>query len=101
MKQTRAIIRCSALHWLLALLIIAVLFAGFFLLAATPNFDPQKIRVLLVHMTAGMTILELLVVAASSSALFTSRSAPATTGHAIALVLAGFTVLHVLAALYR
>jgi cytochrome b561 len=57
-----------ALHWLLALLIIAALFAGFFPLAATPNSDPQKIRVLLVHMTAGMTILELLVVSASLSA---------------------------------
>jgi cytochrome b561 len=38
-----------ALHWLLAFLIIAALFAGFFLLARMPNSDPQKIRVLLVH----------------------------------------------------
>ena len=37
-----------ALHWLLAFLIIAALFAGFFLLARMPNSDPQKIRVLLV-----------------------------------------------------
>ena len=50
------------LHWLLAFLIIAALLAGFFLLARMPNSDPQKIRVLLVHMAAGMTILALMVV---------------------------------------
>jgi len=69
-----------ALHWLLAFLIIAALFAGFFLLAAMPNSDPQKIRVLLVHMAAGMTILALMVVRFIVRML-TSRPAPATTGH--------------------
>jgi cytochrome b561 len=137
------------LHWLLAFLIIAALFAGFFLLAAMPNSDPQKIRVLLVHMAAGMTILALMVVRFIVRML-TSRPAPATTGHPlpdriapimvgtgfatailaglnrivfqgsgeplpesfaayptfiahgyIALLLAGFIVLHVLAALYH
>ena len=68
------------LHWLLAFLIIAALFAGFFLLAAMPNSDPQKIRVLLVHMAAGMTILALMVVRFIVRML-TSRPAPATTGH--------------------
>lgn len=38
------------LHWLLAVLIIAALGVGFFVLAAQPNDDPAKIRVLLVHM---------------------------------------------------
>ncbi len=69
-----------ALHWLLAILIIAALFAGFFLLAAMPNSDPQKIRVLLVHMAADMAILALMVVRFIVRAL-TSRPAPATTGH--------------------
>ena len=69
-----------ALHWLLAFLIIAALFAGFFLLARMPNSDPQKIRVLLVHMAAGMTILALMVVRFIVRML-TSRPAPATTGH--------------------
>ena len=69
-----------ALHWLLAFLIIAALLAGFFLLARMPNSDPQKIRVLLVHMAAGMTILALMVVRFIVRML-TSRPAPATTGH--------------------
>ena len=69
-----------ALHLLLAFLIIAALFAGFFLLARMPNSDPQKIRVLLVHMAAGMTILALMVVRFIVRML-TSRPAPATTGH--------------------
>jgi cytochrome b561 len=68
------------LHWLLAVLIIAMLLAGFFLLAAMPNSDPQKIRVLLVHMAAGMTILALMVVRFIVRML-TSRPAPATTGY--------------------
>jgi cytochrome b561 len=68
------------LHWLLAFLIIAALLAGFFLLARMPNSDPQKIRVLLVHMAAGMTILALMVVRFIVRML-TSRPAPATTGH--------------------
>src|SRR4029077_7937902 len=42
--------------------------------------DPQKIRVLLVHMAAGMTILALMVVRFIVRML-TSRPAPATTGH--------------------
>jgi cytochrome b561 len=69
-----------ALHWLLAFLIIAALLAGFFLLARMSNSDPQKIRVLLVHMAAGMTILALMVVRFIVRML-TSRPAPATTGH--------------------
>ncbi len=71
-----------ALHWLLAILIIAALLAGFFLLAAMPNSDPQKIRVLLVHMTAGIAILALMVVRFIVRML-TSRPAPATTGYPI------------------
>lgn len=47
------------LHWLLAVLIIAMLCAGFFLLAPMPNIDPQKISILLVHMSLGMLILGL------------------------------------------
>jgi cytochrome b561 len=69
-----------ALHWLLAFLIIAALLAGFFLVAAMPNSDPQKIRVLLVHMAIGITILALMVVRFIVRML-TSHPAPATTGH--------------------
>ena len=34
------------LHWLLAILILAALIVGFFLLAAMPDTDPQKIGIL-------------------------------------------------------
>jgi len=51
-----------ALHWLLAVSIVAALLLGYFVLAAMPNADPAKIKVLLVHMSAGMTILALMVV---------------------------------------
>ena len=50
------------LHWLLAVLIIAALAVGFFVLAAMPNADPQKIAVLRVHMAGGMLILALMVI---------------------------------------
>jgi cytochrome b561 len=69
-----------ALHWLLAFLLIAALFAGFFLLAPMPNSDPQKIRVLLVHMVIGMAILALMLVRFVIRML-TSHPEPTTTGY--------------------
>ena len=48
-----------ALHALLAVLIVAALLAGYFLVAATPNSDPHKFGLLAVHMAGGMTILAL------------------------------------------
>lgn len=50
------------LHWLVALLIIALLFAGEFLLSQTPNTAPAKIITLRAHMSAGTFILLLMVV---------------------------------------
>jgi cytochrome b561 len=50
------------LHWLLAVLIIAMVFVGFFMLAATSNSDPGKINVLLWHMSGGMVILALMII---------------------------------------
>jgi len=70
-----------ALHWLLAVLIIAMLCAGFFLLAPMPNIDPQKIGVLLVHMSLGMAILGLTFIRLIVR-LATAKPADATTGHA-------------------
>ena len=89
-----------ALHWLLAFLLIAALFAGFFLLEQMPNSDPQKIRVLLVHMVIGMGILALMVVRFVIRML-TSHPEPATTGYVFLDRLApvthyGFYVLVVL-----
>jgi cytochrome b561 len=68
------------LHWLLAVLIIAALIVGFFVLAAAPNSDPRKINVLLVHMAGGMLILALMVVRFIVR-LCTSRPTEATTGY--------------------
>jgi cytochrome b561 len=68
------------LHWLLAVLIIATLVVGFFLLAAMPNSDPQKISVLRVHMAVGMLILALMAIRFVVRTL-TARPERATTGY--------------------
>jgi len=68
------------LHWLLAVLIIVTLVVGFFLLAAMPNSDPQKISVLRVHMAVGMLILTLMVIRFTVRTL-TARPEKATTGY--------------------
>lgn len=69
-----------ALHWLLALLIIAMLAVGFLALAATPNSAPHKIDVLEVHMAAGMLILGLMIIRFITR-MRTARPAKASTGH--------------------
>ena len=68
------------LHWLLAVLILAMLFVGFFVLAPMPNAEPQKIGILLVHMSVGMLILALMIIRLVVRML-TSRPQPATTGY--------------------
>lgn len=68
------------LHWLLAVLIIAMLCIGFLVLAPMPSTDPQKIGILLVHMSIGMAILAPMV-ARFIVRIRTSRPADATTGH--------------------
>ena len=68
------------LHWVLAVLIIAALTIGFFVLAATPNADPQKIGVLRIHMAGGMLILALMVIRFIVR-MRTLRPAGATTGY--------------------
>jgi cytochrome b561 len=68
------------LHWLLAVLIIAMLCIGFLVLAPMPNADPQKIGILLVHMSVGMAIFALTVVRFIVRTR-TSRPVDATTGY--------------------
>ena len=68
------------LHWLLAVPIVAMLCVGFLLLAEMPNDDPQKIGVLLIHMSVGMAILALMVVRLVVR-WRTSKPAEATAGH--------------------
>ena len=52
----------AALHWLLALMIIAALALGAFVLVKIPNSDPVKIDALRQHMTGGVLILALMLV---------------------------------------
>ena len=67
------------LLWLLAVLIIAALLIGFFVLATMPNTDPRKINDLLVHMAGGMLILALMIIRFIVRML-TSGPVAATTG---------------------
>jgi cytochrome b561 len=68
------------LHWLLAVLIIAMLCIGLLVLAPMPSTDPHKIGLLLVHMSVGMAILALML-ARFIVRMRTSRPADATTGY--------------------
>jgi cytochrome b561 len=70
------------LHWLLAVLIIAMLGVGIFKLDRMPNTDPAKIDLLLAHMSIGMTIL-LLMAIRFVVRLRTARPARATTGSSL------------------
>jgi cytochrome b561 len=69
------------LHWLLALLILAMLGIGFLLLAPMPNTDPQKISILLIHMSVGMLVMALMAVRLLVR-VWSTRPADATTGYA-------------------
>ena len=51
-----------AMHWLVALLVVANLAAGLLVLEAIPNDDPQKPEVLRLHMATGLAILILMAV---------------------------------------
>ena len=68
------------LHWLLAVPVVAMLCVGFLLLEAMPNTDPQKIGILLVHMSVGMLILGMMAVRFIAR-MCTARPAGATTGY--------------------
>lgn len=70
------------LHWLVALLIAGMLAIGFFKLAAMPNSDPEKIGILLIHMTVGMSILALTSIRLVVR-LRTAKPAEATAGHPV------------------
>ena len=92
----------AALHWTLAVLIIAALMVGYFALAPTPNADAQKIGVLRLHMVVGMLILALMAIRFVVR-LRTARPSIATTGYPlldrIALIAhSGFYVLVLLMA---
>jgi len=82
-----------ALHWLLAILILAARAVGFFGLAAMSNADPAKIAVLRWHMAGGMLILALMLVRFVVR-LLTAKPAPA--NRLASIVHYGFYLLVVL-----
>ena len=71
-----------ALHWLLALLLIAALAIGTFALKTVPNSSPDKSDALRGHMIAGGLIL-LLTLLRLAVRLKTAHPAPASTGYAL------------------
>ena len=70
------------LHWLLAVLLIAMLAVGTLTLKTVPNASPDKIDALRGHMIAGGLIL-LLTLVRLIVRLSTRHPAPATTGNAL------------------
>ena len=70
------------LHWLLALMLIAMLAMGTLVLKTVPNSSPDKIGALQGHMIGGGLIL-LLTVLRLAVRLKTDHPAPATTGNAL------------------
>ncbi len=68
-----------ALHWLLAVLVVAALVAGGVVLDDMPNSDPSKVASLRAHMTLGVAILVLMLVRLAVRVL-TRRPAPADKG---------------------
>jgi cytochrome b561 len=70
------------LHWLLAGLIVAMLGVGAFVLAKMPNSAPQKISILLIHMSLGMFVLALMVLRFILR-LWTRKPAAAATGYPV------------------
>jgi cytochrome b561 len=71
------------LHWLMALMIIAALVAGTFVLAPVDNSDPAKLLSFQMHMGLGLAIGALLLLRLIVRAS-TAHPAPATTGIALA-----------------
>ncbi|MFN4099075.1 MAG: cytochrome b, partial [Pararhodobacter sp.] len=79
-----------ALHWLIAVLLLMALSAGFLMLANTPNSDPGKLEALRIHAPMGVAIGVLMLLRLVIRAR-TSHPAPATTGITLADRLAPLT----------
>ncbi len=71
------------LHWLMAVMIIAALVAGTFVLAPVDNADPAKLMSFRLHMGLGLVI-GVLTLARLLVRATTAHPAPATTGIALA-----------------
>ena len=71
-----------ALHWMLAVIIIAALALGALVMVRIPNTSPMKLEALRSHMTGGMLILILMSVRFVLRQV-TTLPAPAPTGNAV------------------
>lgn len=79
------------LHWLLALLIIGNLAAGKLVLENMADSDPEKLKLLRLHMAGGLTVLLLLLVRLATR-FATRKPGPAHDSKALNLI-AGFSHL--------
>jgi cytochrome b561 len=70
------------LHWLLAVLLIGMLAAGFLVVARMPAADPRKINLLMVHMSSGILILVLILIRLAVR-FFTDKPERARTGSSL------------------
>ena len=77
-----------ALHWLLALLIIGNLAAGFLVMDGIADTDPAKLPILRLHMAGGLMVLMLMVVRVVTR-FVTARPAPAHAGGPLRWLAAG------------
>ena len=72
----------AALHWLLALLLIAMLAGGTLSLKAVPNASPDKLNLLRMHMLMGASVLALMLLRLVAR-LTTEHPPAASTGNAL------------------
>ena len=77
------------LHWLIALMILGLLYLGFCVLSDMPSTDPGKLGILKLHMMGGMLVF-LLMVARVVVRLRSARPPPAETGSPLLDRLASF-----------
>jgi cytochrome b561 len=70
------------LHWLIALMVIGLLFAGKVILDGMPNTDPAKVQLLMFHMAGGMAVLALMLLRIALRR-GTTAPPPAPTGNAL------------------
>ena len=71
-----------ALHWIMALMVLVALVAGWVVLEDMPHGDPDRTVALAAHMGAGIAIGALLLLRLATR-LLTRKPPPATTGNAL------------------
>lgn len=80
----------ATLHWVLALLIVAMLVAGFGAIAPMDDADPTKVGVVRIHMAIGLSIAAILLITLPL-AYFGPQPKPLPSGNRVLDALAGLT----------